>query len=74
MTEQLAVGQAACQLGYDALHIMRYGKGEWAEIVNEEFSIWKAASELSKQIEGEISSLRSEIEIVYLRSKSRNTV
>ena len=51
------------RLGYDAsAHDETREKESELRGVNEEFSNLKAASEVSKQIEGEISSLRSEIE------------
>jgi len=51
------------KLGYDAsAHDNTREKESELRSVNEEFSSLKAASEVSKQIEGEISSLRAEIE------------
>jgi DNA repair protein SbcC/Rad50 len=51
------------RLGYDAsAHDETREKESELRSVNEEYSNLKAASEVSKQIEGEISSLRSEIE------------
>src|SRR6185503_9995939 len=51
------------KLGYDAsAHDNKREKESELRSVNEEFSSLKAASEVSKQIEGDISSLRAEIE------------
>ena len=62
--KQLArLDKELARLGYDAsTHDETRERESGLRGVNEEFSNLKAASEVSKQIEGEISSLRSEIE------------
>ncbi|MDQ3004859.1 MAG: SMC family ATPase, partial [Chloroflexota bacterium] len=62
--KQLAkLDKELARLGYDAsTHDETREKESELRSVNEEFSNLKAASEVSKQIEGEISSLRFEIE------------
>src|SRR5215207_7191018 len=62
--KQLAkLDKELARLGYDAsAHDETREKESELRGVNEEFSNLKAASEVSKQIEGEISSLQSEIE------------
>jgi len=62
--KQLAkLDKELAKLGYDAsAHDDTREKESELRSVNEEFSSLKAASEVSKQIEGEISSLRAEIQ------------